>query len=82
MTLIERLQDPQTQWPSGDPCYLQLRVEAADRIRNLEAALAALWNETKLSGNDNSKDYGWPKVRDMVLTALGSAAQNTSEEPK
>ena len=39
MTLIDRLQDPKTEWQRGDPCYLILRTEAADRIRKLEAVV-------------------------------------------
>ena len=35
MTLIERLRDPETQWPSGDPIYLGLRCEAVAEIERL-----------------------------------------------
>lgn len=49
---------------------------ARQENERLRTALTALWNETKLSGNDNASDYGWPKVKAMVLAALETGAEH------
>lgn len=56
----------------GSPETLSTAMLAA-AAPELYVALNDLWNETILSGNDQSSDYGWPRVRTAVLSALAKA---------
>ena len=37
--LLNRLRNENTPWPSGDPLYMGLREEAADKIESLEEVI-------------------------------------------
>lgn len=66
----------QKVWEAANNELRSEHIRLCKHNEQILRALEILWEETKLAGNDNAKDYGWPKVREMVLTALSSAAQN------
>lgn len=85
-TLVVELRDSETRWPEGDPCYMGLRVRAADEIERLykivrlqrlaiEAHKQRQSDETKPARDAEHCDYPdceqhWTAVVDMALTAM------------
>lgn len=79
MSLIDRLRDPNTQWPSCDPCYLALREEAADRIERLEKALVNLTREATAVADDHHNPR-YTRLDQAIDSAIIASATKTGAE--